>query len=185
MLKPLLDATRDHIFGWLFAPIELVQYGDLQCPHCAAVYPDIKQLQEVMGNQLKYAFRHYPLPQFHALALDAAIACEMAALQDKFWYMHDLIFENQPYLSRAALLRFADEIEMDTTLLTDTREHKKMSRKVIGDFESGVRSGVNGTPTFFINGLRYNGMNDLEGLLTACKYTQLMLEAELKQPEPN
>ncbi len=98
MLQPLLNETRDHIFGWRFAPVELVQYGDtLQCPHCAAVYPDIKRLQEIMGDLLKFAFRHHPLPQIHPLALDAAIACEMAALQDKFWHMHDIIFENQQY----------------------------------------------------------------------------------------
>ena len=185
MLQPLLDETHDHIFGWRFAPVEIVQYGDLQCPHCAAVYPDIKRLQEIMGDLLKFAFRHHPLPQIHPLALDAAIACEMAALQDKFWQMHDIIFENQQYLSRAALTRFAEEIEMDTSLFIDTREYKKMSQKVISDFESGVRSGVNSTPTFFINGLRYNGMNDLDGLMSACRYTMLMLEAELKQPVQN
>ena len=131
-----------------------------------------------MGNQLKYAFRHYPLPQIHPLALDAAISCEIAAIQGKFWYMHDMIFENQKYLSRAALLRFAVEIEINTELFTDTREYRKMSRKVISDFESGVRSGVNGTPTFYINGRRYSGMHDLDGLLSACKYTLLTLGLE-------
>lgn len=109
MLVPSLDPDRDHISGWRFAPVELVQYGDLQCPHCADVYPCIKQLQEIMGDQLRFAFRHYPLPQLHSLALDAAISCEIAAIHGKFWYMHDMIFENQQYLSRAALLRFAGE----------------------------------------------------------------------------
>jgi protein-disulfide isomerase len=183
MLQPLLDATRDHIYGWRFAPIELVQYGDLQCPYCAALYTDVKRLQDIMGDQLKVAFRHYPFPQIHPLALDAAIACEKAALQNKFWYMHDIIFENQQDLSGASLLRFAEEIEMDTTLFSDNRENKILLRKVISDVESGVRSGVKRTPAFFINGARYNGKNDLEDLLSACTDTLLMLEAELKQSE--
>lgn len=182
MLVPSIDPDRDHISGCRFAPVELVQYGDLQCPHCADVYPCIKQLQEIMGDQLRYVFRHYPLPQLHLLALDAAISCEIAAIHGKFWYMHDMIFENQQYLSRAALLRFAEEIEIDTGLFTNTREYKKMSRKVISDFESGVRSGVNGTPTFFINGRRYNGLSDLEELLTTCKYILLKLGLETANP---
>jgi protein-disulfide isomerase len=93
MLKPSLDLNRDHIFGHRLAPIELVEYGDLQCPNCAEVYPEIKMLQELMGSQLKFAFRHYPLPHLHPMALDAAVACELAALQEKFWHMHDMIFE--------------------------------------------------------------------------------------------
>jgi protein-disulfide isomerase len=173
MLQPSIDPNRDHIFGLNSAPVELVQYGDLQCTHCADAYPYIKQLLEIMDNKLKFAFRHYPLQQIHSLALDAAISCEMAALQNKFWHMHDIILENQQYLSRASLLNFAEGINLDIDLFTDTVEYKRMSKKVFSDFESGVQSGVNGTPTFFINGLRYNGMNDLDGLLTACKYAAL------------
>lgn len=177
MLQPALTPARDHIAGDEFAPIELVQYGDLQCPHCADIYPFIKQLQEVMGDHLKYAFRHHPLPQLHPLALDAAIACEMAGLQDRFWHMHDMIFENQQRLCRTSFLNFAREIDIDTDLFTNTQDHRKMSRKVISDFESGIRSGVNTTPAFFINGLRYNGTNDFNGLLMACRYQLLLAEA--------
>jgi protein-disulfide isomerase len=185
MLKPLLDINADHFFGYKYAPIELVMYGDFQCEYCALVYSEIKLLQQIMGNQLKYAFRHYPLPNLHPLALDAAVATEMAALQGKFWQMHDIIFENQKYLCRASLSRFAEEIEMDMFMFIDNREHQKLHGKVIADFESGVRSGVNATPTFFINGLRYKGMSDFDELYKACNYTLLLQEAELKQPEQN
>jgi protein-disulfide isomerase len=176
MLRPALTPARDHIAGDQFAPVQLVQYGDLQCPHCADTYATIKQLQDAMGDHLKYAFRHYPQPQIHPHALEAAIACEMAGLQGKFWYMHDMIFENQYRLSRTSFLHFAREIDLDTELFTDTQDYRRMSRKVISDFESGIRSGVNATPTFFINGLRYNGTNDIESLLTACRYRLLLLE---------
>lgn len=177
MLQPPLAPSRDHLAGDPFAPIELVQYGDFQCPHCASIYPAIKQLQEVMGDHLKYAFRHYPQPQLHPLSLDAAIACELAGLQGKFWYMHDMIFENQQRLCRTSFLNFAKEIDLDTNQFTNTQHHRKMSRKVISDFESGIRSGVNDTPAFFINGLRYNGANDFESLYLACRYRLLQTEA--------
>ncbi|KIC92628.1 DsbA family protein [Flavihumibacter solisilvae] len=177
MLQPELDSSRDHISGNGFATITLIEYGDFQCPHCAEVYPEIKMLQEVMGDQLKFAFRHYPLQNLHPLALEAAVVTEAAAQLDRFWYMHDLIFENQLYLSRASLLRFAEELDIDTSLFTDPVEYKKRLMKVVSDFESGVRSGVSGTPTFFVNGLKYNGMPDFNGLLAACNISMLSLEA--------
>lgn len=175
MLQPTIDPTRDHTAGDTFAPLELVQYGDLQCPHCADIYPFIKRLQDMMGDQLKYVFRHFPQPQLHHFALDAAIACEMAGLQGRFWHMHDMIFENQQRLCRTSFFNFAREIDLDTDLFTNTDDHRRMSRKVISDFESGIRSGVNTTPAFFINGLRYNGTNDIEGLLTACRFKLLQI----------
>ena len=185
MLTPSLDMGRDHVFGHRFAQIELVEYGDLQCAKCADVYPEIKMLQEFLGSQLIFSFRHYPLPHLHPMALEAAVACELAAPQDKFWHMHDIIFENQKFLSRAALLRFGDEIEMDMSAYIDSRQYKIAAQRVQDDFNSGVKSGVNGTPTFFINGLRYNGLNDFDSLCKACKYAFLLQEVEWKQPVNN
>jgi protein-disulfide isomerase len=179
MLKPKFDGEKDHYSGPLAACVELVEYGDFQCRHCAEVYPVIKFLQEGMGDNLRFIFRHYPQPVLHRLSLDASVAAETAALQGKFWQMHDMIFENQKYLSRSRFLQFAEDIELDTRAYEDNREHKKMIQKVISDFEGGVKSGVEGTPTFFINGRRYNGFHDLEDLTRVCKF---LLHTELAAP---
>jgi protein-disulfide isomerase len=171
MLKLPFNSSRDHYQGSLFAPIELVQYGDFQCSHCAYVYPDVKLLMETLGRHVRFVYRHYPLHNIHPLALEAALATEVAATQEKFWYMHDMIFENQKHLLRSSFSTFAEEIELDLGQYENTRKHKKLFHKVTNDFESGVKSGVDGTPTFFINGKKYNGFNDFEGLYKACKYT--------------
>lgn len=169
-LKPIIDNTRDHFTGGIMAPIEIVMYGDFQCEYCTAAYPEIKYLQDVMGDDLKFVFRHFPLSNIHPLAFEAAIASEAAALQNKFWYMHDMIFENQKYLTRASLMKFAEDIDLDMVFYESSREHKKLFQKVISDFESGTRSDVNSTPTFFINGLRYNGIDDFGSLYKTCRY---------------
>jgi hypothetical protein len=110
---------------------------------------------------------------------------KMAALQGKFWQMHDIIFENQNICAGHRFQDLPKKYEMDMFMFIDNREHQKLHGKVIADFESGVRSGVNATPTFFINGLRYKGMSDFDELYKACNYTLLLQEAELKQPEQN
>jgi len=168
--KPVFDEKRDNYWGDPSAPVEVIQYGDFQCPHCADVYPVIKSLQEKMGRRMKFIFRHYPQPVLHPLSLDAAVAAEAAAIQDKFWHMHDIIFENQKYLTRSSLGHFAQEIELNAEIFEDSREHKKLFHKVISDYETGVKGGVDGTPTFFIDGRRYNGFHDLDSLYKTCRY---------------
>lgn len=185
MLKPKMDSNRDHVFGCWFAQVQLVEYGDFQCPHCATVYPEIKMLQEIMGSQMMFAFRHYPSYQLHNSALDAAVVSEVASLQDKFWNMHDMIFENQKFLTRASLKRFAEDLEIDLTLFENKLTYKKIAQLVIADFDTGVLSGVNGTPTFFINGLRYNGTPDFKGLVKACRYVLMLKNVGNKQPAEN
>jgi protein-disulfide isomerase len=170
MLKPSFNINHDHFYGYPVSDIELVQYGDFQCRDCWNVYPDIKLLQDMMGRKMKFVFRHFPRPNINHLALEAAVAAETAALQDKFWYMHDILYENHGNLTRPALIQFAKDIDLDMLLFELQREDKKVFRKVISDFESGVKSGVNITPTFFINGLRYCGPNNFEGLYNTCKY---------------
>lgn len=172
MLTYLFDHTRDHYSGYAFAPVELIQYGDFKCENSAAVYPEIKRLQEKMGNQLKFVFRHFPLSAVHPLALSAAIASEAAALQGdmSFWRMHDMIFENQKYLVHSSFSRFAEEVGLNTKLFEDSRRDIKLVQKVASDYESGVKSGVIGTPTFFFNGRKYNGFNDFENLYKTCQY---------------
>ena len=172
MLKYLFDHTRDHYYGNPLAPVELIQYGDFNCEHSAAAYAEIKMLQDKMGNQLKFVFRHFPLSTIHPMAVDAAVAAEAASLQGelKFWQMHDMIFENQKYLTTAALSKFAEEIGLNVNSFETDRRNKKLIWKVTSDFESGIKSGVNGTPTFFINGHLYNGFHDFENLYQTCKY---------------
>jgi protein-disulfide isomerase len=171
MLKMPFNSARDHYQGSLTAPIELMQYGDFQCPHCVEAYPGIKMLIETLGSNIRFVYRHYPLPNIHPLALEAAVAAEAAGFQDKFWYMHDMIFENQKYLLRSSFSTFAKEIELDLEAYENNNKHKRLFHKVINDFESGIKSAVDGTPTFFINGNKYNGFNDFEGLYKTCKYT--------------
>ena len=168
-LKKISTGT-DHFYGLMEAPVQLIQYGDFLCEHCADVYPAIKLLQEKMGNDIIYIFRHYPLHTIHPLALEAAIASEAAALQGKFWYMHDMIFENQKHLLRSSFSGFAEMINLDMKTFEDSRGHKQLFHKVINDFEKGAQFGVNSTPTFFINGQRYNGFDDFESLYRTCSY---------------
>ena len=175
-LKFPFDNSRDHYQGSVFAPIELIQYGDFQCAHSARAYADIKLLIETFGSRIRFVYRHYPLPNIHNLALEVAVASEAAASQGKFWYMHDMIFENQEYLLRSSFSGFAEEIGLNLEQYENSREHKRLRHKVINDFEGGVKSGVDGTPTFFINGKKYNGYNDFEGLYKACKYTYNMYD---------
>jgi protein-disulfide isomerase len=155
-LKPAVNKT-DHIQGNKNATVELVEFGDYQCPHCGAAYPVIKEIQETFGDQIKFIFRNFPLSEIHPAARPAAIAAEAAALQDKFWEMHDTIFENQNRLSSNFLLKLAENLSLDITQFNTDIESDSMNEKVDNDFESGVRSGVNGTPTFFVNGKRFDG----------------------------
>ncbi len=170
ILKHPFNESFDRFAGYPSAPIELLMYGDFQCEFCGDVYVVIKLLQEYLGDDLKFVFRHYPLLTLHPLSLDAAVACEAAASQGMFWAMYDKIYANQRYLVRSSFSRFAEEIGLQINKFENSREHKKLIRKVIGDFESGVKSGVDGTPTFFINGRRYNGFEDFQSLFKTCSY---------------
>jgi len=155
-LKPTVD-KNDHIQGNKNAPVELVEFGDYQCPHCGAAYPVIKEIQETFGDQIKFVFRNFPLSEIHPAARPAAIAAEAAALQNKFWEMHDAIFENQNKLSRNFLLKLAENLNLDIEQFNTDIALDSVNEKVENDFESGIRSGVNGTPTFFVNGKRFDG----------------------------
>jgi protein-disulfide isomerase len=142
----------------------LVEFGDYQCPHCAAAQPVIREIKKKFGRDLKFVFRHFPLSNAHPLALPAAIAAEAAARQKKFWPMHELIFENQAVLSEYALLEIAKELGLNMTQFKMDLQDASIPEKIEQHFESGVRSGVNGTPTFFINGVRHSGGYDYASL---------------------
>jgi len=156
---------RDHIQGLDTAPVTLVEYGDYECPYCGHAYPIIKQVQKNLGNKLRFIFRNFPITQIHPHAQHAAEAAEAAAPQDKFWEMHDYLYEHQQAFDDNHLEKYASNLGLDTTRFNHDMASHAYAQRVREDFLSGVRSGVNGTPTFYINGIRYNGSWDLETLL--------------------
>jgi protein-disulfide isomerase len=158
---------RDHILGPEDAPVTLVEYGDLECPYCRQVNPVIRELRRRMGGRLRYVFRQFPISSSHPHAKMAAEAAEAAGAQGKFWEMHEYLLEHQGALDEAHLLEYAEELELDVGRFENDLKEHTYADKVREDFKSGVRSGVNGTPTFFINGTRYDGPWDLESLIEA------------------
>ena len=158
---------RDHRRGPENAPVTLVEYGDYECPYCGKAYPIVKEIERRLGDRLRFVFRNFPLTQSHPHAEHAAEAAEAAAGQEKFWEMHDYLFEHQQALDDAHLVQYAVALNLDQeTFKREMTEHVHTNR-VREDFLSGVRSGVNGTPTFFINGLRHDDSYALETLLAA------------------
>ena len=160
-------SERDHVKRSLEASVVLVEYGDYECPHCQEVYPILYELKERMGNRIAYVYRHFPISRQHPNALLAAEAAEAAAAQGKFWEMHHRLFTHQNELGFEDLLRHASAIGLDADLFRRELEEHTYTDRVREDFMSGVRSGVNGTPTFYINGTRYDGAWDFESLLEA------------------
>ena len=159
--------TRDHIRGPRTAPATLVEYGDFECPHCGRAHFILNELIEQMGDQVRLVFRHFPLTQAHPHAQRAAEAAEAAGAQRRFWEMHDMLFENQDALEDSDLMAYAQELGLDLDRFQVELVSGAHAPRVRQDFLSGVRSGVNGTPTFFINGRRHDGPWDLESLAAA------------------
>jgi protein-disulfide isomerase len=162
-----VSEDRDHIQGPAEAAVTLVEYGDYECPYCGAAYPIIKDVQERMGERLRFVFRNFPITTSHPHAELAAEAAEAAAAQDRFWEMHDLLYENQQRLGEEDLRAYADQLGLEVEPFDQELAEHVHAERVHEDFMSGVRSGVNGTPTFYINGLRHDDPYDLETLLAA------------------
>jgi protein-disulfide isomerase len=144
--------SHDHHLGNKNAAIVLVEYGDFECSYCGRAHPLVKRLLKEKGDELLFVFRNFPLRKIHPNAQDAAAAAEAAGKQNKFWEMHDLIFDNQKMLNRDFLSSLADDLELDAAQFAHDSRSKEIQNKIETDFESGIRSGVNGTPTFFLNG---------------------------------
>jgi len=155
-LKPAVSNT-DHAQGNLDADLVIVEYGDYQCPYCGAAYPVLKELMKEYGTQVKFVFRNFPLSEMHQYARPAAIAAEAAYLQGKFWEMHDAIYENQRDLNENLLMKLAQQLNLNIPQFEKDLENLKLAEKVDSDFESGIVSGVNGTPSFFVNGKKFDG----------------------------
>src|SRR5712692_10300123 len=159
---------RDHIEGSRSARMVLVEYGDYQCPYCGAAYPIVKKVQKELGTKLRFVFRNFPITTSHPQAEWAAETAEAAAAQGKFWEMHDFLYENQGSLGDEGFFaRYAKKLGMDVKRLERESAQHVHSARVQEDYMSGIRSGVNGTPTFFINGLRYDGYPGVGPLIAA------------------
>ncbi len=158
---------RDRIQGSENAPVTLLEYGDYECPHCGKAHSIVKELQKRFGDRLRFVFRNFPLTTIHAYAQYAAEAAEAASAQGKFWEIHEYLFKYQQALGNGSLLHYAAQLGLDVERFEREIAEHVYADKVREDFTSGVSSGANGTPTFFINGVRHNGAWNLEILLAA------------------
>ena len=150
-------SERDHVAGPDDASVTLVEYGDYECPYCGLAHPIVQKLQNALGKQLRFVFRNFPLNEAHPHARLAAQAAEAAGTQGKFWEMHDMLFTHQDALDRDDILGYAKSIGVDAARLAHELDTGIYEKHVREDFRGGVKSGVNGTPSFFINGERYDG----------------------------
>jgi protein-disulfide isomerase len=166
---------RDHTLGPANAPVTMVEYGDYECPHCGAAHPIVKLVLEQFGDNLRYVFRHFPLAQVHPNAEPAAQAAEYSGAHGRFWEMHDGIYENQDQLGLPLLFALANALGLSEAGLREALVNGTYAEKVRNDFLGGVRSGVNGTPSFFINGHRHDGSYAFGDLASAVE-SQLRLK---------
>lgn len=167
-LRPPVN-ERDQQTGNIESKITLVEYGDYQCPYCRRAHPLVQRLLKELGNELRFVFRHFPLKEIHAQATAAALSAEAAGKQGKFWKMHDLLFENQDrFQEKMLFMNLAEELELDLGRFMIDRKDGNLVSKVEKDFSSGIYSGVNRTPTFFLNESKvYTYDGTYESLLTS------------------
>ncbi len=158
---------RDHVEGPSDASVTLVEYGDYECPYCGQAYSIIKDTQQRLGGRLRFVFRNFPITTSHPHAERAAEAAEAAGAQGKFWEMHDMLYENQDALEDEDLRRYAEQLGLDLERFDQDLTEHRFAHRVREDFLSGARSGVNGTPTFFVDGVRYDGRWDERHLIRA------------------
>ena len=175
-LVPPVDAGRDHIRGRSDAPVTIVEYGDFECPYCGQAEPVLREMLAAHGAEVRYVWRHLPLTDVHPHAQQAVEAAEAAAAQGAFWEMHDLLLDRQEDLSDEKLMEFAAELGLDTDRFQDELARRVHTSRVEQDLESADRSGVSGTPTFFVNGQRHHGAYDLPTLTAAVETARVRAE---------
>lgn len=163
----------DHVKGSAGAAVTLVEYGDYECPYCGEAYPIHKAVQRAMGDELRFVFRNFPLTEMHPHAMRAAEFAEMAASAGLFWQAHDLLYENQEALGERNLLAYGHRLGLPPDVVAEAFDGR-FDQKIRDDFRGGVRSGVNGTPTLFIDGARYDGPRDAESLIAVLRQSQAM-----------
>jgi protein-disulfide isomerase len=164
-------SAEDHIQGDPSAECSLVEYGDYECPYCGAAYSVVKQIQKQFGKHLSFVFRNFPMAQIHLWAESAAEVAEFAGSHGKFWEMHDLLYQNQARLGDDLFLQLTKKLQLPLPQLQSAIDQQTYRPKLRSDFAGGVRSGVNGTPTFFINGHRHNGSFAFDSLVTNIEET--------------
>jgi protein-disulfide isomerase len=166
-------SEHDHGIGPADAPVTLVEYGDYECPYCGRAFPIVQDVRRRLGDQLRFVFRNFPLTQIHEHAEHAAEVAEAAAAQGKFWPMHDWLFRHQRTLEDDALLAGCAEIGLDVERVRRDLTAGSYRPRVRDDFMSGIKSGVNGTPTFYINAIRHDADYDTATLLAAIEQAGL------------
>ncbi len=165
--EEVIISQSDNVRGALDGKVTLVEFGDFQCPACAAYEPIVKKLMESNKNDLKIVFKHFPLTQIHQNALLAAKASESAGVQGKFWEMHDLIYEKQKEWSgalnaRDMFLAYASSLSLDTEKFKADLDKKEIADKVVAEMREGIKLKVAGTPSFFINGKKIENPSSFE-----------------------
>ncbi len=160
-------SERDHIQGPATAAVTLVQYGDFECPYCRAAVPVVEELQQALGDQLRFVFRHFPLTAVHPHAQHAAEAAEAAAVEGKFFEMHAALFAHQDALDDQDLVQYAVELGIEPARIRDALGRNTYASRVLEDVESGIASGVRGTPTFYLDDIRYDGNVGVRQFLAA------------------
>ena len=168
--------SADHIQGDPHAPVTLVEYGDYQCPACGAAFPVVKAVQKHFGKELRFVFRNFPLTQIHPEAESAAETAEFAGAHGHFWDVHDALYENQEELGLPLYLDLAEALNLPQKALREALETRAFRAKVRSDFMGGLKSSVNGTPTFFINGKRHDEASDFDSLAGAIAAELALLE---------
>src|SRR2546422_2911504 len=164
---------RDHIEGSVNGSLTLVEYGDYQCPYCGAAYPEVKKVQKELGSELRFVFRNFPLTNIREYAMNAAETAEAASAQGKFWPMHDFLYEHQPTLSNTSVaLGYARTLGLDGQKFEREIAQHLYQKRIKDDFMGGVRSGVNGTPTFYVNGVRHDEDAIAKALIEALSHTK-------------
>jgi formate-nitrite transporter family protein len=172
----------DHVSGLQTAPVTLVEYGNFECVHCGRTYPVIKEVQKLLGNNLRFVFRHFPTVRTHPHSLRAAEAAEAAAAQEKFWEMHDQLFTHQQALEDHDLSRYARRIGLDAERFArDMADHTFLKQIEANYQRSLFDEHVTGTPTLYINEVRYTGTSEVESLLGWIK--QADTEGRIRLPE--
>jgi protein-disulfide isomerase len=177
LAPPITD--KDHVLGDDSALVTLIEYGDFECPFCGAAYPVLKRVQERLGDRLQFVFRPFPISESHPHAEHAAEAAESVADRAgnaAFWMMHDLMFEHQSRLDDASLARYAEKAGADGQDVLSDLSEQRFQRVVRDSFMKGVRAGVNGTPTLFIDRIRYDGPRDEETLVAALELVAAQAE---------
>ncbi len=171
LLSPPLE-DLDHVRGEPGAPLELVMFGDFQCPFCLGAQKSLRRVHERLGEKLLFAFRHMPIPEKHPLAMEAAEASEAAAAQGRFWDYHDALYASQPKLSRETMLEVGRDLGLDADRIAAELDSGAHRDRIERDLASATASGATGTPTFFVNGERFYGAYDAGSLVEALEAQQ-------------